>query len=111
MSSTALNLLTHSIDPLITVLVSFSCHGTNLEGAELTEIIIGRAMTEKTTAILALNLVFGAILLCRVGFQLYKRNEIYQRYNRVPSSATSPTLTFDASLGLFLIAVSLLLFY
>ena len=68
-------------------------------------------MTDKIIAILALNLLFGAAILCRVGFQLYKRNGFYQRYNRIPSSATTSTLTFDALLGLFLITVSLLLFY
>ena len=68
-------------------------------------------MTDKMIAILALNFLFGAFLLCRVGFQIYKRNDMYQRYQRVPSSATFSTLTFDASLGCFLIAVTLVLSY
>ena len=55
-------------------------------------------MTDKTMALLALNFLFGAILLCRVGFQIYKRKDTIQRYQRVPSSATYPTLTFDACL-------------
>jgi len=66
-------------------------------------------MTDKTMALLALNFLFGAILLCRVGFQIYKRKDTILRYQRVPSSATYPTLTFDAIVGCFLIAVALLL--
>jgi len=66
-------------------------------------------MTDKTMAILALNFLFGALLLCRVGFQLYKRNDSFQRYQHIPSSATFPTLSFDVLIGCFLISVALLM--
>ena len=68
-------------------------------------------MTEKYTAIVAINILIGALLIYRVGFQLYKRNNIYQRFQRIPSSANAKTLTFDATLACFLIGVALILSY
>jgi len=66
-------------------------------------------MTDKTIAIVALSFLFGAILLCRVGFQLYKRNDVVRRYQHIPSSAAYPTLTFDTVVACFLIALALLM--
>jgi len=88
--------------------VPFSCHGTHLRRLNRLR-LIGRNMTDKTMAILALNFLFGVLLLCRVGFQIYKRNDMYQRYQRIPSSATFSTLTFDTILACFLIGVALII--
>ena len=58
--------------------------------------------------ILALNFLFGVLILGRVGFQLFKRNDYVQRYGHIPSSSTYPTLGFDVALGCFLLGVVLL---
>ena len=60
-------------------------------------------------AVMALSFLFGSILLCRVGYQVYNRIDTLQRYQRVPSSATYPTLTFDLALGCFLVVLTVLM--
>lgn len=68
-------------------------------------------MINNNMAIIALSLAFGVILLCRVGFRVYKRIDMVQRYQRIPSSGNYPALTFDMMLGFFLVAISLAMSY
>ena len=63
-------------------------------------------MASDSTVILFLSILFGVMLLCRIGFQINKRIEVSKRHHRIPSSANASTLTFDAVLAGFLILVA-----
>ncbi len=60
-------------------------------------------MKEITLILAFLQIVFGLIVLCRLGFRIQEHRDLIQRFHRLPSQATYSSLAFDGILGTFII--------